>query len=1050
MRIRSFPFALLVSALVGLPIAAISSAQSQSNSAVAQLPDSHRSEQKALGTPAPESHRKIAAGYGKLPLSFEANAGQTDKRVKFLARGRGYGLFLTGQEAVFAFHGATTARHDSGSSKIFGDKVFPDKASRDKASRDKVSRDSILRMQLRGSNPTAQAEGVQPLPGMASYFVGKDPSQWHTNISTYSKVRFANVYPGIDLLYYGNQSQLEYDFIVAPKVNPKTIRLHFAGASKLALAENGDLSISAKDGQIAFHKPVIYQEVGGQRQPVEGRFTLLANNSVGFSLGGYDRSQPLIIDPVLAYSTYLGGSSGAASNAIAVDVSGNAYIAGEANPGGFPVNGVSFPYENSASAVITKLNADGSAVIYSTYLAGANLANAIAVDSAGNAYITGFTVDTNLPVTHGAIQTTNHDTTYGNAFVTKLNSTGSALLYSMYLGGSAYDLSAGDGRAPGDSGNGIAVDTQGNAYVAGITSSPDFPTTAGAFQAQNPGVINAFIAKLNPAGTELVYATYLGGPTSFGHLYPYGAGANSIALDKDGHVFIGGYSQAFPFPTTTGAFQTNRSDPIVGFIAELNVSGTGLVYSTLLGGTGGDGFVAYSEVRSIALDAAGNCYAVGYTNAPSFPVTSGVYQQTPPGGFVSKLNSTGSALLYSTFISAYAEPDSVAVDGLGDAYVAGNASSGLPTTPGAFEVADEPDVEDAFVTELNPAGSDLLYSTYLGGSSTLGSMAHQVAIDSAGNAYVTGTTSDFDFPVTTGAYQTTPYGVLTEFVSADAFVAKLNLSSPTPVTPTTMSLNETITLPSPGKFNITLTAQVTGDDNGVLPTGNVVFTLNYVYLATVPLIGNTATYSTIVSGEGADIAGAGYIGNADFGPSASALSYFNVLAVQPPVLSIPTASPYNPVPFGQYIGPVTVTITDSTPNAIIHYTLDGSNPTASSPTYSVPVTISSGLVALKANAIISGYLPSAVTEAIYSIVPQTPTPVISPGPGTYAAGQLITITDGTPGATIRYTLDGSTPTLKSTYYTGPIALTGSETIQAIALGAGEEPSNVASASFTVQ
>ena len=255
----------------------------------------------------------------------------------------------------------------------------------------------VVRMQLRNANPAAQPEGVDPLPGTANYFTGKDPAQWHTNIPTYSKVRFSGVYPGVDLVYYGNQSQLEYDFVVAPNADANAIKLHFTGASKLALTRDGDLSVSASHGQIAFHKPVIYQEVGGQRQPVDGRFTLHADRSVGFSLGRYDRSQPLVIDPLLVYSTYLSGSYSDGVNAIAVDSSGNVYVTGSAASRDFPVTPGAFQKENwytetgFYNAFITKLNPTGTALLYSTYLGGYGFdtPSSIAFDSQGNAYVTG-------------------------------------------------------------------------------------------------------------------------------------------------------------------------------------------------------------------------------------------------------------------------------------------------------------------------------------------------------------------------------------------------------------------------------------------------------------------------------------------------------------------------------------------------------------------------------------------------------------------------------------------------------------------------------------
>jgi hypothetical protein len=390
----------------------------------------------------------LAAEYGKLPLSFEANRGQTDSHVKFLSRGNGYALFLTDKAAVLELT-----------------KSEPSKADKTKSAA-RANKTDVIRMELAGASQSAQVTGAEQLPGTANYFVGNDSSKWHTNVPTFAKVRYAGVYPGVDLVYYGNQSQLEYDFVVAPKADPKAVQLHFAGAEKLKLAANGDLIVAAKDGEIAFHKPVVYQAVNGQRQPVDGSFTLLARNTVGFTLGSYDRSREVVIDPTLAYSTYLGGSSpsenlgGNAAYDVAVDSAGSAYVTGSTGNASFPVTSGAFQTE-ARGIFIAKFNGAGTALEYSTYLGGTNggdTAYGIAVDASENAYLTGRACTTDFPVTSGAFQNHNRTTLGCDAFVTKLNPDGSALVYSSYLGGSA-----GSGNNAADSASSIAVDASGNA-----------------------------------------------------------------------------------------------------------------------------------------------------------------------------------------------------------------------------------------------------------------------------------------------------------------------------------------------------------------------------------------------------------------------------------------------------------------------------------------------------------------------------------------------------------------------------------------------------------
>ena len=1044
MSIRSFPSALLLGILAGLPIAATSTAQS--NPAAVSLPGDTRSPQTVAGkTPTPDASRKVAANYGKLPISFEANHGQTDKRVKFVARGSGYGLYLSGNEAVLALHAPQSKETPSGTDPLAKSHPLPS-----------VKTD-IVRMQLRNANPAAQPVGIDALPGTANYFVGKDPSQWHTDIPTYSRVKFSAVYPGIDLVYYGNQSQLEYDFVVAPKADAKAIKLHFAGASKLALSANGDLSISAKDGQIAFHKPVIYQEAGGQRQPVEGRFILLANNSVGFTLGRYDRSQPLVIDPLLVYSTYLGGYDTDGGNAIAVDGSGNAYVTGfMSRNDDFPVTPGAFQTVDNAddsttNAYIAKLNPAGTALLYSTYLGGdgTDSPSSIAIDGQGNAYITGTAGSHNFPVTPGAFQTVNKGVEYlaGNAFVTKLNPAGTKLVYSTYLGGSYIDEASS-----------IAIDGQGNAYVAGISFSDDFPVTPGAFQTVNNGTANrgtnAFVTKLNPTGTGLVYSTYLGGS--------FNDGAYSIAIDGQGNAYVAGGATSQDFPVTPGAFQTTKKAYIdSGFVAKLNSAGVSLLYSTFLGGSGSTGLG--DSVSGIAVDGTGNAYVAGDAYSPDFPVTPGAFQTVSKSasqtGFVTKLNPAGAELVYSTYLggsgssAGYGDsPTAIVLDDTGSAYVTGvTASTDFPVADALQGTNDAylpktsgyvPFMGTAFVTKLDPSGAELLFSTYLGGSRE--DTANGIALDNDGNVYVIGETTSTDFPVTPGAFLTKNRA----YYGNTGFVSKLDLKDPSSLTSTVTTLTtggNTQTAGVPIKFSAT----VAGLDNGLTPTGNVVFSVGGTPVATVPLDLGAAVWETSTLSPGTHPVRASFLGGPNFRPS-SAIQFETIVF---PLIDFAPKS-------GQYdVNQLTVTLSPNPPNSTIYYTLDGSTPTAASPVYTGALTLHPGFVpgptTIAAREVLSDGSLSLVSEATYDIVPPTPTPIFQPASGSYPAGQQITITSAifpTVDVSIYYTTDGSVPTTKSTVYTGPITLNpGSETIRAIATFSANPPhapSVVNSATYT--
>ena len=681
---------------------------------------------------ASKSNAELLAQFFNIPIYFESNQGQTDSSVKYLTRGSGYTFYFTPQEIVT---------------------VFSNKSNN---TEDQVG--TVLKLKFLGANLDPVLIGTDVLPSKSNYFIGKDSQQWKTNISHFEKVCYKNLYDGIDAVFYGNAQQLEYDLIVAPGMNPKDIRFRIEGADELALDSQGNLQLFTDNNQkVLMQKPLIYQLAGEQKLSIDGHYTLLAKNEVGFTLGAYDITKQLVIDPII-YSTYLNGTNFSEGLGITADSNGNAYITGVTSSSDFPTTFGAFQttLKGETNVIITKLNPLGTGLIYSTYLGGAaaDIGYSIAVDSSGNAFITGVTSSSDFPTTSGAFQTI-----YGgenNAFVTKLNSTGSALVYSTFLGGTG-----------GDQGNGIAIDGGGNAYITGFTSSSDFPTTSGAFQTSLNGAVNVFITKLNSTGTApLVYSTYLGGSDD-----DEGAG---IAIDGSGNAYITGLATSSNFPTTPGAFQTVYGGTQEAFITKLNPGGTALVYSTFLGGTGGD------QGYGIAVDGSDNAYIAGVTGSFDFPTTFGAFQTVFGGGrsdaFITKLNSVGTGLIYSTYLGGTSGDSGkgIVIDSSGNAYIAGaTQSSNFPTTSGAFQRVLV-GVQNAFITKLNSAGSALLYSTYLGGSDI--DLGNGVAIDSSNNIYVTGSTNSPDFPTTAGAFQTTFTG------SDSAFIAKFQI--PVPVPPT--------------------------------------------------------------------------------------------------------------------------------------------------------------------------------------------------------------------------------------------------------------------------
>ena len=715
------------------------------------------------------------ASYSKIPLNFEANQGQADSQVRFLSRGDGYSLFLTSNAAVLKLR--TSAGADTPPATI--------------------------RMEMLHALPTAQVSGTDELPGIVNYFIGNDPKRWHRDIETYAKVKYQSVYPGVDAVFYGNQRQFEYDFVVAPGADPSRIALGLSGVSPV-LDADGNVVLKTAGGDLLLCKPVVYQGAENHKTIIDAGY-VLSGDYIRFKLGKYDRSQPLVIDPKFETMTYLGGSGtdfvGAGtspyggispttlllSNALAVDSSGNTYVTGQTYSADFPTHA---GYENAwagysgrnQAAFVSKINAAGTAFVYSTYLAGSDPntdsdnGTAIAVDASGDAYVVGWTESPDFPVTKGAYQTT-----VGNlsTFVTKLNPSGNGLVYSTVLGGASPSYSAAYG---------IAVDSKGQAYVVGNVSDNDaFPFTSNALLTKgNQFAGSGFVTVFNAAGSSLLYSSLIGDAQAL----QFNTTAQGVAVDPSGNFYVTGSTESPNMPATAGAYQTTFATPntstVAGFAAKFGpVGGSGnlLTYLTYLHATtiGNNDWGA-----AITADSSGNAYVAGFTQSSTFPTTTGAYQTTCPNNcaFVTKLNPTGAKLVWSTLLggdnpnpgingtgSVGEYVSSIALDALGNVYVAGAAGDGFPTVnsveSGSF-------VSGGFISKLNPTGSSLLFSSLIGDQG-VNNWISGAAVDPLGNISVGGVVQGVadGLPVTSGAPQTTFGGG-----EYDGFVAKIHIETP--------------------------------------------------------------------------------------------------------------------------------------------------------------------------------------------------------------------------------------------------------------------------------
>ena len=706
-------------------------------------------------------------GLAEAPLYFEANHGQTEVAAKFIARGKDCTVFISPTKATLLVAKSGQTRNVS--------------------------------LTLVGANPHAEISGVGALPGRANYFLGADPAQWSLGVPLFSRVRLAQVYPGIDVVYYADQAaRLEHDFLVQPGADPKQIALRISGADTVRVEAGGDLVLKIGGTEIRQHRPVIYQMAEGVRKEIPGGYRLMDKTTAGFWMGDYDHSQPLVIDPTIAvsFSSYLAGKYGDAGWDIATDANGNVYVCGDTLTPGLvsrktaqfqTIFGGSQGTRRYGDAFVAKFVPNSSNVLslaYLTYLGGSgqDSARGIAADADGNAYVTGFTDSPNFPTAHAAFKKISgrNNTAQGfyrsDVFVSKLGPLGTNLVYSTYMGGGERD-----------GGNAIAVDSSGHAYVAGFTESRDFPIVtnraAGArrvVQRTAGGIRDAFVTKLGVAGTNLVFSTYLGGVSQ--------DSAQGIAVDSAGDVYLTGYTASVNFPvfpkknsylnglkTASGSYDA--------FFTKIFADGSSNVFSTYLGGKGTD------VGLRLAVDSSASAYLTGYTYSPNFPVTGTVTNTrtwTAPSGsqpdvFVTKFSPTN-GVYYTNYSVQFGgsgsdEAFGIAVDGAGEACISGfTTRTNFFGTNTFFDlrstnrIGKNDTTAKVFIALLNTDASAFRFSALLGGSGS--DSAHGVALDAAGNACLVGGTTSFDFP-TVNSIQSRPGG---RQKSSDVFVAAISLA----------------------------------------------------------------------------------------------------------------------------------------------------------------------------------------------------------------------------------------------------------------------------------
>jgi hypothetical protein len=744
------------------------------------------------------SHPALQSMRG-LPLAFEVNRGQLDRRVRFVARMGGSTLFLTAQDAVFS--------------------LATDKNTQ-----------TAVRLHVAGARQT-QPRGEDELPGKVSYFIGRH--RW-TNIPTYSRVVYPNVYPHTDLVYYGRQAHLEYDWVLRPGASPGVIHLQIAGVSSAHLDRQGNLVLGAQGAVLRQGPPVAYQLAAAGRQAVAARYVLTSPHNLLLKLGAYDRSRTLIVDPpVLSFSTYLGGGDDDSGWDVAVGPDGNVYVVGKTISSDFPRVGSSRTYQGGQDMFISRLNSAGTQLVYSTYLGGSgdDGAYGVTVDADGNAYVTGYTSSTDFPTPNGGALP--H---YGgdDVVVAKLDPSGTTLLYTGVFGSSADD----HGRA-------IALDAARNAYVTGDSAD------------------HAFVVGFSTSGTVLGYNVLNSNGTDQG---------NGIAVDSSNNVWIVGETTGSSVTGSGGLQGTYGGGGKDGFVAEFAANTLTQKYFTFLGGSAADG------VTSIAIDASNNIYLAGYTFSSDFPTKNPFHAcvSGPTDAFVVKLDSSATTLTYATCLGGSGGDQAIGlgVDGAGEAIVAGITKSPDFPVPNAVQATYGGNPQSAFVAKINAAGSGLIYGTYLGGSTGAG--ANGAAADAAGNAYVTGTTGSTDFPLApgSGALQSSLHGV------HDAFVAKISDSAPPPTTTATSTSTATATATP------TLTATPTSTATST-STSTATFTATATATDTATIT-STATSTAVATGTAPALSTSSATSTVTEAPEGATAT--STAAVKPTHTSIPTST----------------------------------------------------------------------------------------------------------------------------------------------------------------
>lgn len=838
-----------------------------------------------------------------LRMSFEPNVGQADSSVDYVARGAGYSVSLTTTGAALqlsraAAPGSLAEALQSPAADLSRDLALPSRADatwNPLASHARETESETVMLRLLGASRSARAVAQQRLPGRVNYLLGNDRARWRRNVPTYSQVRYKDVYKKIDVIYYGAPSNLEFDFAVRPGGDPTAIRLDFPGSARLRLNERGDLLISKGERfATTLHAPRTYQVAGAVHSNVDSRFVIHDDNTVGFSLGAYDPAATLVIDPVMTYSTFLGGASSDVVMGVAVDGSSNTYVTGYTTSANFPTATPLNGTRSGASSdiFVSKINPAGTALVYSTYLGGTGFdhGHAIAVEASGAVTITGDTSSANFPLQNPL------QPVYGGGaadlFITRLNPAGSALTYSTYLGGSATDANGSDEAFS----HMLSVDAAGNALVIGATSSVNFPTVT-PLQVAFGGQADVVIAKVNATGSALVFSTFLGGSSV--------DVGTSIAASAAGDIFITGGTNSTNFPvqaaldSTHGGGTCGTSLCPDAFVARLNATGSRLAYSTYLGGAGAE------EAEGIAVDGAGSAYVTGFTTSSDFPLLNPIQATKAANAdvFVTKLNPTGSALAYSTYLGGGGDDVAlgVALDNLNRVYLTGYTLSNAFPIAGATQ-SSRTGVANAFLTVVNAAGSGLDFSTYLGGNTL--EFGTSVAVDSARSSYVAGLTLSTNFPTVSplqGAYGGGTCGTAPDtFPCEDGFLTKFSAAavppSVTSLSPSsataggaafTLSVNGTgftanaivrvgaLTRPTTFVSSTLLTAAMNASD--IAQPGTLQIS---VFSGAPDNVSSNALTFTITAGANAPaVAQGGVVNNASFAPSPAPVAPGSIAAI---------------------------------------------------------------------------------------------------------------------------------------------------------------------------